>query len=357
MVKAGLTFFVLLLIAQPLFAEIRLPAIVSSNMVLQRNTTVRLWGWAEVNEKITIETSWLRDEIETWAEDNGQWSVSVETTGSKSPQNVSIRSNQSDISLDNILFGEVWLCSGQSNMGLALKGYRGQPVFGSNMAVAKSNNPNLRLFTVERAGSKTKQDEIGKHIGWQQASPESVSGFSAVAYFFGQQLQEILDVPIGLIHSSCGASSIEAWMSEEALVGLKKVDLTNVDVSRNVHQIPTALFNAMINPLVAYTIKGVLWYQGEGNMTEPEMYKKLFPAMVKDWRDRWGLGNFPFYFTQIAPFIYGGNEAFQSVQNSAFFREAQLQCLDLIPNSGIAITIDIGDDYCIHPPKKERSCR
>ena len=129
--------------------------------------------------------------------------------------------------------------------------------------------------------------------------------------------------------------------------------LDEIDITKGTNHIPTALFNSMINPLTPYTIKGALWYQGESNRKEPEDYKKLFPAMVKDWRSRWGIGDFPFYYVQIAPFLYGNNDVFQTVDNSAFIRETQLQCLDLIPNSGIAITMDIGDDYCIHPPKKK----
>lgn len=338
---------------QSINAEVKLPAIVSSNMVLQRNTTIKLWGWADANEKITIKTSWLKKVVKIKADNSGNWSIKVKTTNSKEPQTINIKSKTSKIKLENILFGEVWLCSGQSNMQQPVKGNDGQPTFGSVMAITKSSNPNLRLFTVDIFGSKTPLNNIEKYTAWQQASPESVSKFSAVAYFFGQQLQEILDVPVGLIHTSWGASIVQAWMSNDVLSTHQKVNLDDFDITKKLNKIPTALFNAMINPLIPYTIKGALWYQGESNRMEPENYKKLFPAMVKDWRKRWGIGDFPFYYVQIAPFIYGNNNAFQTVDNSAFIRETQLQCLDLIPNSGIAITMDIGDAYCIHPPKKK----
>jgi sialate O-acetylesterase len=193
---------------------------------------------------------------------------------------------------------------------------------------------------------------VENYSAWQSATPESVAGFSAIAYFYGQQLQEILDVPVGMIHSSWGGSLIEAWMSRESLSSIKEVDLTEVDLNRG-NRFPTVLFNSMINPLIPFTIKGVLWYQGEANLSDPEAYKKLFPAMVKDWRTRWGIGDFPFYYVQIAPFLYGNNnDAFQTANNSAFMREAQLESLDLIPNSGIAITMDVGNKTSIHPPKK-----
>jgi sialate O-acetylesterase len=334
-------------------AEVKLPAIVSSNMVLQRNTSIMLWGWADAKEKITINASWLNEELNIEADKEGNWTVEVQTTNSKAPQTIKIISNESDILLENILFGEVWLCSGQSNMGQSVRGNIGQPTFGSVMAIAKSTNPNLRLFTVEKFGSKTPLQHIEKYTSWQQASPDNVPTFSAVAYFFGQQLQEILDVPVGLIHTSWGGSTIQAWMSKDVMEDYKKINLDNVDITKNTNYLPTALFNAMINPLTKYTIKGALWYQGESNRKGSENYKKLFPAMVKDWRERWGIGNFPFYYVQLAPFTYKDNNAFQTTDNSAFMREAQLQCLDLIPNSGIAITMDIGEADYIHPPKKK----
>lgn len=343
------------LFLQSIKAELKLPAIVSSNMVLQRNTTVVLWGWADAKEKITIEASWLEELINSESDKNGNWRIEIKTTNSKEPQTIVIKSNTSTITLENVLFGEVWLCSGQSNMQQSLKGYDGEPVFGSVMAVAKSNNPNLRIFTVGRVGSKTPLKDVEQYTAWQQATPESVIDFSAIAYFFGKQLQEILDCPVGMIHTSWNGSAIQPWISKEVISSYQEVNLEDVDITVKTNYIPTALFNSMIHPLLSYKIKGVLWYQGESNRREPENYKKLFPAMVKDWRTRWGIGDFPFYYVQIAPYIYrNNNNAFQSVEdNSAFIREAQLQCLDLIPNSGIAITMDIGDDYNIHPIRKK----
>ncbi|MFW5944622.1 MAG: sialate O-acetylesterase, partial [Bacteroidota bacterium] len=211
----------------------------------------------------------------------------------------------------------------------------------------------LRLFTVDRIGSKTPLKDVEEYKAWQQASPENVWGFSAVAYFFGRQLQEILDVPVGMIHTSWGGSSVQAWISKEVMSDYQEVDIEETDIKENTNHIPTALYNSMIHPLIPYRIKGALWYQGESNRMEPEKYKELFPAMVKDWRNRWEIGNFPFYYVQIAPYMYGGNDAFSTPENSAFIREVQLECLDLIPNSGMAVTLDIGEPDCIHPPKKK----
>ncbi len=333
-------------------AEVKLPAIVSSNMVLQRNTTVTLWGWADSKEKITIDASWIDEALNVVADKEGNWKLKVATTNSKAAQSIHITSKASDIQLENILFGEVWLCSGQSNMEHTIAGKVGQPTFGSQEAIVNSGNEYLRLFTVEKASSLTPEKDIVKYRGWESANPSNVKEFSAIAYFFGQQLQEILDVPVGMIHTSWGGSLIEAWMSEESLSPIKEINLSEVDLARG-NRFPTVLFNGMINPLIPYSIKGVLWYQGEGNKSQPTMYTKLQPAMVKDWRNRWGVGDFPFYYVQIAPFMYDDNTSFATPRNGAFFREAQMQCLDLIPNSGIAITIDVGDDYAIHPPKKK----
>ncbi|MDA3821046.1 MAG: sialate O-acetylesterase [Bacteroidales bacterium] len=343
----------MLLCVQSIHAKVKLPAIVSSNMVLQRNTTVVLWGWANAKEEITIEASWMNETLKVKADKDGNWRVEVKTTNSKEALSIRLKSKASDILLDNILFGEVWLCSGQSNMQQPVKGYGGQPTYGTLMATAKASNPNLRLFTVNRLASKTPENDVEKYLPWQEASPENVPDFSAVAYYFGLELQEILNVPVGMIHTSWGGSSVQAWISEDVISDFQEVDLADVDISKGTNHIPTALFNAMINPLIPYTIKGALWYQAESNRMKPDNYKELFPAMVKDWRQRWEIGNFPFYYVQIAPYWYNDSETFSGPANSAYIREAQLKCVDLIPNSGIAIAMDIGDQYSIHPPRKK----
>ena len=346
-------FLVLLSLAitNACIAKIKLPAIVSSNMVLQRNTTITIWGWADAKEKIAINASWSKQPINITADTEGNWKVQIETTDSKAPQTIRLKSIASNIFLENILFGEVWLCSGQSNMTMPVKGYFGQPIIGAQQAITSVGNERLRFFTVKQQASTELQKDIEKFTSWQSASSESVKEFSAIAYFFGKQLQEMLDVPVGMIHTSWGGSLIEAWMSNESLSPIQTIDLSKVDLARG-NRFQTVLFNAMINPLIPYTIKGALWYQGEGNASRPGEYKQLFPAMVKDWRQRWGLGNFPFYFVQIAPYKYDSANRLDARVNAALMREAQLQCVGLIPNSGIAVTMDIGNAIQIHPPKK-----
>ncbi|KJD32797.1 hypothetical protein PW52_15070 [Tamlana sedimentorum] len=350
-VKSHLIILIVnLLISQLTNAEIRLPEIVASNMVLQRNITVNVWGWAGANEKISLKLSWQEEPINVRADKYGNWKTEILTTKSKDPQTITLTSETSNILLENILFGEVWLCSGQSNMYQPLKGYVGQPTYGSLQAIINSKNSNLRLFSVSKAGASTPQKSLKESSGWLMASPENVSNFSAVAYFYGKQLQQILDVPVGLIHSSFGGSSVKAWLSKQGISPYEKVNIENKNISSKARYTPTALFNAMINPLIPYTLKGVLWYQGESNRTAPEAYKKLFPAMVKDWRAIWGQDDFPFYYVQIAPHSYAKDK---KMVNTAYLREAQLKSLDLINNSGMVITMDLGDKDSVHPPKKK----
>lgn len=343
-----------LLVVESIMAGIRLPAIISSNMVLQRNAEITIWGWADAGEQITINTSWLNSPFLMTADKNGDWILYQKTTDSKTHQSITLSDETSTLLLENIVFGEVWLCSGQSNMEQPLNGFNRQPAYGSMWAVFASKNDDVWLFNEQRNGNKMPLKELGNRTSWQQASPEYVARFSAVGYFFGKQLQEILDCPVGIIHTSFGGSTVEARISKEVTDSFQIADLTHTDSEKKPQHISTALFNAMLNPLIPFTLMGVLWYQGEHNFNEPALYKKFFPAMVEDWRSRWNTGDFPFYYVQIAPYSYDSSAGIQSVSNAAFMREAQLQCLDLIPNSGIAITIDIGDKDCIHPPKKKQ---
>ena len=345
-ILAFLTFF-LFYCNVATFAKIKLPSIIASNMVLQRNTSVKIWGWANPNEKITIKTSWISEALKVTTPDNGRWEIAIKTTLSKEPQTIQLKSSESNINLENVVFGEVWICSGQSNMRMPLKGYTGQPTFDGNSSIATAKNINLRLFSIAENGSPTPLDSVSKYKKWNAASPETVKDFSAVAYFYGKQLQEILDVPVGLIMTSWGGTRIQPWMSKEAVTPFLDVNKVKKDTTDKYKRIPSAIFNAMINPITSYTIKGALWYQGETTRDEPNIYQKLLPEMVKDWRKQWNIGDFPFYYVQIAPNKYIDKS------NSQYLREAQLKALEVIPNSGMAVLSDIGSEATIHPPKKK----
>jgi sialate O-acetylesterase len=341
------TLFFITFLSANLFAEIKLPAIFGDNMVLQRETQVAIWGEASKNSSVRVTTSWNGKSYYTESSNNGSWKLKVATLKAGGPYEITI-SDGTALKLKNVLIGEVWVCSGQSNMEMQMKG-RGmnQPVLGSTDAIALSSNPNIRLFTVRRgANIKPLNDFTGD---WKTCEPESVSEFSATAYYFGLMLQKVLNVPVGLINSSWGGTSIQPWISKTTCKKFDFIKLGDKIFDGNqAQQTPTALFNAMINPMVGYGIRGVIWYQGEGNINEPQNYQKMLPGLIEDWRSLWGIGDFPFYYMQIAPFDYG-----QEGLNSAYLREAQLKASTTLPNIGMACILDIGEKNCIHPSNKE----
>ena len=294
------TFCAILLTAFPLFAEIKLPTIFGSNMVLQQQTEVAIWGAADTNATIEVTTSWNDKKYATKSDSAGRWKLKVPTPKAGGPYTVTI-SDGTVLTLDNVLIGEVWVCSGQSNMQMPMKGYHMQPVLGAMDAILESTNSNIRLFNVGMNSSITPRDDFkGK---WDMASPETTFPFSATAYYFGRFLQKTLNVPIGLITSSWGGTMVQPWMNDEACQEFEFYKTIKRDTTypKNPPKLATTLYNAMINPMVGYGIRGVIWYQGESNKWEPEIYQRLLPAMIKGWRAKWEQGDFPFYYAQIAP--------------------------------------------------------
>ncbi len=328
------------------FAEIKLPSVFCDNMVLQQQTQAAIWGKASKNSTVSVSTSWNGKSYSAKASADGSWKVKVTTPKAGGPYEITVSDGKA-LKLKNVLIGEVWVCSGQSNMEMPVKGFKNQPVIGSSDAIAFSSNPNIRLFSVKRA---TSLDPLDDFTGtWQLCEPENVADFSATAYYFGLMLNKTLNVPIGLINTSWGGTRIEPWISE---MGCKNFDWVKLPEKKPVEnlspQTPTVLFNAMINPIVGYGIRGAIWYQGESNRNEPKEYQKLMPGLIENWRSVWGIGEFPFYFVQIAPFDYG-----PSGLSSAYLREAQLKASTTIPNIGMACIMDIAEKDCIHPANKE----
>lgn len=340
------TFCAALLTAVPLFAEVKLPAIFGNNMVLQQQTDVAIWGTADKNAKVKVTTSWDKKTYTTRASDDGRWKLKVSTPQAGGPYDITI-SDGKTLTLDNVLIGEVWVCSGQSNMQMPMKGYHSQPVTGSLDAIMNAPNPMIRFFSVGMDATLTPLDDFkGK---WDLCDAETTAGFSATAYFFGRVLQKSLNVPIGLINSSWGGTQIEPWMSEGACKEFDFIKMvTTTPFPKNPPKAPASLFNAMINPMAGYGIRGAIWYQGESNKWEPERYQKLMPALITDWRAKWGVGDFPFYYVQIAP--HGKNDV---LPNGAFLREAQLKAATAIPNVGMISALDVGEQNNIHPASKE----
>ncbi|MFO7658019.1 MAG: sialate O-acetylesterase, partial [Bacteroidales bacterium] len=230
----------------------------------------------------------------------------------------------------------------------------GQPITGSNDAILRSFNKNIRFITVPRAASTEPQDDF--RADWLTAEPSTVSEFSATAWYFAKLLNEILDVPVGIINVSYGGSCIEAWMSKKTSQPFEGRGIPQTgDTIKVQNRTPTLLFNGMLSPVIGYTLKGSIWYQGESNSKYPEEYAQLFAKMVDEWRSLWGIGNFPFYYAQIAPYEYKttGKGKTPEKHYSAYLREAQLEAMYLIPNSGMAVLMDIGEEKCIHPSRKD----
>ncbi len=319
----------------------------SDNMILQRNSNVNIWGKSNPNQIVTIYSSWNNKSQKTKSNSNGDWILKIQTDNSVGPYEMSI-SIRNDIKIiKNILFGEVWFASGQSNMEMPLNGFFGEPVFGSHDIIGKSINPYIRLLTVDRNYSSTPLfDFIGK---WEESNPQSSRYFSAVAYTFAKYIHESLEVPVGIISSAWGGTPAEAWADKSFLDDeFEPGIIINNSEEKFEEYNPGYLFNAMLNPLIPYTVKGGIWYQGENNRERAKHYSKLMQVMVDSWRDKWGLGDFPFYFVQIAPFSYADpNES-----SSAELRDAQLDAMKNIKNSGMVSTVDIGDFNSIHPPEK-----
>ncbi|MBC7847940.1 MAG: sialate O-acetylesterase [Flavobacterium sp.] len=337
-------------------AKIKLPALFSDNMMLQQKANAPMWGWADKNANVVIKTSWDSKTYKLKADNSGKWKAELQTPSFGGPFTIEVSEGSEKVVVKNVLIGEVWLCSGQSNMEMPLKGFPGQPVKNGNEIIVRSTNKNIRLITIPRATVLEPLDNFeGK---WETASPRSVGNFSATAWYFGSLLQEVLQVPVGLIHVSYGGSSMEAWMNQEMLKDFAsaKIPTTKEELAKDPNRVPTTLFNGMLSPVIGYGIKGCIWYQGESNYERASEYTALMKKMVGSWRELWKQGDFPFYYAQIAPFNYAQFHPKDNLEkyNSAYLREAQLKASKGIPNSGMVVLMDIGEENNIHPVDKEK---
>lgn len=334
-------------------AEVKMPAIFTDNMVLQQQTNARLWGWATPNKQVKVTPSWSGESVTTKADREGRWRIDLPTIEAGGPYTISI-SDGKELVLNNVMLGEVWVCSGQSNMEMPMKGFKNQPVENGNLDAAKGTNPNIRLFTVKR---NAKIDEVEDVVGkWNEAKPLSIRDFSATAYYFGRMIEEELQMPVGLICVAWGGSACEAWMTEEMLAAFPQVKLpeTQAEVDKTQQRCPTALWNGMLKPIVGMAMRGVIWYQGCDNWNRAYYYADLNATMIKGWREEWGIGDFPFYYCQIAPFDYDiitGKG--QPRYNSAYLREQQAKVEFMVPNSGMVVLLDKGMKDGIHPYDKQ----
>lgn len=338
----------------PVLATVTLPSFFGDNMVLQQKTEAAIWGWANAGSHVQITTSWNKKKYNITTDGSGKWKTKITTPAAGGPYEITV-SDGKPITIKNVLIGEVWFCSGQSNMEMPMKGFKDQPVLGSNDAVFNSTNDQLRIYTVPRSVQRNPQD-TSKTSFWKTATPETVSNFSATAYYFGRLLSQQLKVPVALIHDSYGGSPAEAFMSRESLAAFPNTILPATSGTEKLtNKNATTLYNGMIHPIAGYTIKGCIWYQGETNYDKPDDYEKIFPAMVSLWRTEWNQGDFPFYYAQIAPFNYGSYKLETRTEklNSAYIRDAQRKSLKTIPASGMIVLMDKGEENSIHPADKE----
>lgn len=336
-------------------AQVTLPAILSDNMVLQQDTTVTLWGWAEGGEKISISADWSEVEHITYADYNGDWQLNLETPAYGGPYEIRI-SASNEIRLENVMIGEVWIASGQSNMDFTLGNYEGgyySGVFNYEEEIQQADYPKIRMFRAEKQIGK----EAAKVVSgeWKITTPETSCDFSAVAYFFGRKLYEETGIPVGLINASWGGTPLAAWTKKEVLQadnqylqivekyqdGLDK--FLEIETPPNLKNYPSVLYNGMLAPLKYLTIKGIIWYQGEKDRNRPTLYKNLFPDFVQSLRYERNNPEMPFYFVQVTPHEVLTPE----------IREAQLESFKKVDHTGMVVTTDIGNATDIHPRNKQ----
>ena len=358
--KRIILIFSCLLAAMVARAEgLKLPHFISSDMVLQQNTDANIWGWADAGAKVKVSVGWSKAKYTATAGDNGFWKVAVATpAASFTPYTVTISCGKEKIELTDVLIGEVWLCSGQSNMEMPLGGWDKQPIEGGPEAIRESHRyPHIRMIYLERAVSTELQEDCNGT--WWRGGSENVPKFSATAYFFGKRLADELNIPIGLIVTCWGGTMIECWMPRETLLSLGCTD-QEIDENIKTHMeketwhTSTVMYNAMLYPLRHYTINGFIWYQGCSNVSRLGIqdYAKYQAAMVTHWRELFGRGDLPFYYVQIAPHPYSG---MNDTGLAPLLRERQRVAASLVPNSAMATTMDLVYEFeqgIIHPRKK-----
>lgn len=344
------------LTAMTALADVSLPSVFNSHMVLQRDRPVPVWGKAEAGEKVTV--SFAGQKKEATAGADGKWSLSLDAMPANAQPQAMTVAAKNEIKFDDVLVGEVWLGSGQSNMQWSV-----DASLNSAEEIAAANHPNLRLFLVPLVSSPEKQDNV--NATWTACTPQSAPKFSAVLYFMGRHLQKELNVPVGLIASSWGGSRIEPWTPIEGFESVPSQQENAKKLRESAATLPHGsqklhgTYNAMIHPLVPFAMRGAVWYQGESNNGEGMLYLDRLKALIGGWRAVWKQPDLSFYQVQLAPFNYSrkGPEADKAVTSLAEIWEAQAESVKQIPHTGMAVINDIGDVKDIHPKNKQEAGR
>jgi sialate O-acetylesterase len=370
----------------PARGDVTLSNIFGSQMVLQRDQKDRVWGKADPGEEVTVK---IGDQShKTKAGDDGKWSVTLDPMKAGGPLTMTVQ-GKNTVTFDDVLVGEVWICSGQSNMQWSVN-----VTNDADLESLTAKYPKIRLISVPQVGTQDPKDNFNGH--WQPCTPDTVKGFSAVGYFFGRELYQALDVPIGLINDAWGGSACEAWVKRDVLAADEKYkplldrwgDIEkaypqakadfekrlaewreaekkakdegkpappqpggNPDFMMYGNSRPGNIYNGVLKPTIGYGIRGAIWYQGESNAGRAYQYRDLFPLMIRSWRDEWGIGDFSFYYVQLADFLQEKADPGDSAW--AELREAQTMTMDKLPHTGEAVIIDIGEGRDIHPRNKQ----
>lgn len=327
-------------------AEVRLHSTLGSHMVLQQRSDALIRGTATPGAKVTVRSSWERGSRSVRAGADGRWRILLPTPGGSSePQWIEVR-ERNTVRLDDVLIGEVWLCAGQSNMEMPMRGFPSQPVEGALAEIlASPKQKQLRLFDVEHLCADSPAADCGGE--WRRAEPESVASFSAVGYLFGRRLAETLGVPVGIVVASYGGSRIESWMDRASMAKFDPKDY--IAVADKPYRDPCKLYNAMIAPLAGCAIRGVVWFQGESNRRNAHVYAPMLTEMMALWRREWADPQLPFIVCQIAPCPYHG----EGELGAARLMEAQFQAVSADSAAYLVGTSDIGAEKFIHFPKKD----
>lgn len=357
-------------VASSAVADVKLPNIFSPHMVLQQGQKNKVWGAADAGEKVTVTIAGQSHSATAGAD--GRWQVILAPLSVGGPHTLAVI-GKNEIKIDDVLVGEVWICSGQSNMQWSVN-ISNDP----DLERAAAKYPKIRMINYPQIGA---QEPIWSHDDrkWQVCTPDTVGGWSAVGYFFARQLHQTLDVPIGMINNAWGGSACEAWINRDVLgrhaefqplidrwvqmektfEELSKATDLNDDQKKQLMQLtnlmrgnarPGNIYNGVLKSHLGYGIRGAIWYQGESNVSRAYQYRNLFPLMIQNWRDEWGQGDFPFYWVQLADFLAEKPEPGDSAW--AELREAQTMTMKKLPNTGEAVIIDIGEGKDIHPKNK-----
>jgi len=349
MKKNSLLLLVLICAVATLQAKVKLPALVGDNMVLQQDTDVKIWGWSSAGATVEVSPSWGQT-VKVKADKSGNWVALVKTPVASLDKHSITISDGEPVTVSNVLIGEVWVCSGQSNMEMMVQGGRDCPIEDAQELILESvHYPNLRLFSVKINSTWEKQDDVTG--SWQQSSPAVVKKFSAIGYKFGAELQKALNIPIGIINSSCGGTWIEAWFPADLQKDLPDYEPKSIERDQLSGFVKAEiLYNAMIYPLKNYAIKGFCWYQGETNIGRSKYYAERMKRMIQHWRDIWGGEKKPFYYVELPPFEYGEDNL-----RGALLREQQFKVMSMVENTGMVCTSDLVHEYetaNIHPSRK-----